>query len=203
MAANEYDNSWLLDVYTYSDHPNVKKVVEELYEKLMQVPIYEKVPSKKKVREHIKLIVLNLYDAYLYDPTMYIAYSMNENDYKHGRYNELHIGYEYLKTIIDHLKNLDYLFWKNGWIDHKTRKSRYSRIQAKTKLMEKIVMCEVTQDMVYEHPNREELEEIIILRASYEKKKKRKSQLITKKALQLPRCVKTLKRLTENYEILL
>ncbi len=99
-------HSRMLDVHTWSDHPEVNAFIKEIYDAHFSGG---KTEIKKK---HLKVVLLDLYVAWCEDPTRKIAYSRNSNDYDAGsRYNELHISRLTIK-VIDRLVEA-------GLLDHK------------------------------------------------------------------------------------
>src|SRR5215813_8018038 len=90
--ATDLDNSVLFDVHRWSDFPEVNRAVDALYDEMLKLPEFS---GKSKLRKkHIKVVVLNLYVAWLGDPECWVAYYRGKWAYKpHSRYNELHISF--------------------------------------------------------------------------------------------------------------
>jgi len=105
--AEDLDNSRLLDVHRHSDYPEVDAAVEAVWLLVDQ-------SGRQNIRKkHIKLVVLDLYVAWLTDQSMWIAFYRRKDEYKSNqRYNKLHITHTTIKVVdilnaanlIDHVK---------------------------------------------------------------------------------------------------
>ena len=88
-------HSELLDVHTWSDHPEIKVLTERLYVEA-GVNALERTGNRKPkrtVRESLRILLLDLYVKWLKDPTLSIGFSKTKSSYKVGsRYNGLHIS---------------------------------------------------------------------------------------------------------------
>lgn len=162
---NEFDNSRPLDVHRWSEFPEVKAAVNHLADELRE-STSKKLTAKQK--RHLRVVVLDLYSAYLIDPTRYVAYSRNRNNYNPpSRYDKLFIRYDPLIQVIDSLSSLGYLEGKMGFRDIETGVSKQTRMRATMKLIDLIQnRHKVTPPMI----QRAEGEEVIILRDHKKKK---------------------------------
>jgi hypothetical protein len=90
--ARDLDNSVLFDVHKWSHFPEVNRAVDALYDEMRALPEFS---GKSKLRKkHIKVVVLNLYVAWLRDSSSWVAYYRGKWAYKpRSRYNELHISF--------------------------------------------------------------------------------------------------------------
>ena len=75
------------DVHKWSDHLEVNNFVNSIYEN------HFKLHKSEVLKKHLKVVLLDLYIAWLQHPRMQIGIHMNNNAYKaKSRYNELHIS---------------------------------------------------------------------------------------------------------------
>ncbi|MDA7767154.1 hypothetical protein N8977_06095, partial [Alphaproteobacteria bacterium] len=70
MIVRDYQHSRPLDVHRWSDHPEVNSFVNEVFDQFLKKKIKENTSIKKK---HLKLVLLDLYVAWLNDPDLNIA----------------------------------------------------------------------------------------------------------------------------------
>jgi hypothetical protein len=159
---NPYANTILLDVYRWSDFPEVKRVCEDLVGVFMRKG-HSKRQLNEKFRRHLRVIVLNLYQGYLTDPSLYIAYARDKNVYATRRYKEIHISYRPLIRVIDGLVELGLIEQKKGFYDPTTEIGFQSVIRATIKLIGLIESSAVAPFMI----GRSSVEpELIVLRDS-------------------------------------
>jgi hypothetical protein len=89
-------HSRVLDVHRWSDHPEIIRVVSRLWDSHfhhLQEAGRSGPKPKQSFRHQLRVLVLDLYVAWLEDPTLSIAVSMSANDWKTwSRYNALSIG---------------------------------------------------------------------------------------------------------------
>ena len=87
-------NSEPLDVHTWSDHPEIKTLCDQLYDEagLMILEPKGNRKPKRTVRESLRVLILDLYVKWLKDPFISIGFNKSKSNYKVGsRYNGLHI----------------------------------------------------------------------------------------------------------------
>lgn len=107
--AKAYGNSRPLDVWRVSDYPEVKSVIKHIFSEMEAEGLTNK-RYEKKLKDHIRCIVLDLFVAHMTDGNMYIAYSRNPNSYEQGsRYAALFFGYRNVIKVIDFLKTKGYV----------------------------------------------------------------------------------------------
>ena len=105
-VTRDHNYSRPLDVHLTSNHPEIKELVEEIFNEYFD-------PSSSNiniVKKHLKVVLLDLYVAWNKDPLLEIGVHMSPNDYSDGtvfskgksRYNELHIK----RTIINVIHTL-------------------------------------------------------------------------------------------------
>ena len=87
-------NSEPLDVHTWSDHPEIKTLCDDLYD-LAGMTILEPKgnrKAKRTVKESLRVLILDLYVKWLKDPSISIGFSKGRESYTVGsRYNGLFI----------------------------------------------------------------------------------------------------------------
>jgi len=165
-----------IDVHRWSDHPEVKALVDDLWEGYLPGTITgeagenqrtgpkPKTPFKKQLR----VLILDLYIAWLDDPELSIGVSMSPNAWKtNSRYNALHLS----KSLIPIIKALDAAglldLAKGSYAGPGARGNRTTRIRASGELQTKFREAKFIRDDV----TRFEGEEIIILRDAKEASK--------------------------------
>ena len=85
-----------LDVHTWSDHPEIKKLCNDLYDDAGLTSLESKGKGnrnpKRTVKESLRVLILDLYVKWLKDPSLSIGFSKTKSSYKVGsRYNGLYI----------------------------------------------------------------------------------------------------------------
>jgi hypothetical protein len=87
-------NSEPLDVHTWSEHPEIRKLCNQLYDEAglsMLEPKGNRKP-KRTVNESLRVLVLDLYVKWLKDPSISIGFSKGREAYTVGsRYNGLFV----------------------------------------------------------------------------------------------------------------
>ena len=102
----DHNYSRPLDVHLTSNHPEIKELVEVIFNEYFD-------PSSSNiniVKKHLKVVLLDLYVAWNKDPLLEIGVYMSPNDYSDrtvfskgkSRYNKLHIK----RTIINVIHTL-------------------------------------------------------------------------------------------------
>lgn len=115
--------SMLFDVHRWSEHPEIGRHVDLIYESHFQD---DKRTSLTK--RHIKVLLLALYVAWKVHPDLCVAIHMSPNGYKAGtRYNALSISDKTIK-VVKRLVEVGLLGFHKGWQDTRTGKGRLSRI---------------------------------------------------------------------------
>ena len=93
-------NSEPLDVHTWSDHPEIKALCDQLYHEagLSELEPKGNRKPKRTVRESLRVLILDLYVKWLKDPSISIGFSKGNGAYTVGsRYNGLFIS----RKIVD------------------------------------------------------------------------------------------------------
>jgi len=112
------NHSVRLNVHTWSDHPEVNHLVEEVWNALGQDK--QSNLSSKSNRKGtppktvLKVLLVHLYATWLDDPTLWTGMSRDRNNYApNSIYNALHIPFN-IKDITDYLVDLGYLDFVMG-----------------------------------------------------------------------------------------
>ena len=135
------DHSKPLDVHTWSDHPEINKLVDDLWLQVVEPALGGKSNNKGKSnpKRQLKVLLIDLYVAWLDDPTLCIGVNRNSNAYKvDTRYNALHISRK-IVSLIDVLVEANYLDYLHGSHDRVNDGmfSRTSRIRPSLQLQDK------------------------------------------------------------------
>lgn len=149
------------DVHKWSDYPEVNKAVNALFDDLKGDPEFTGNDNLQK--KHVKVVVLDLYAAWLADQDCYISLSRDANSYKRdSRYNRIKISFITV-AVVDALKRSGYIEVQPGYYDSETKTGKQSRIRATDKLIALIKdEYKVPKAAIQKHPNTE----CIILRDS-------------------------------------
>jgi hypothetical protein len=175
MAEINRYHSKPLDVHRWSDHREATKLRDEIWNEYFSdaFPPMEGKGNKAKSapKKQFKVLLLDLYVAWLDDPELSIGVGMTKTAYKaNTRYNALYISAKMIK-IINHAHS-------KGLIDKKTgseQSGKTTRIRASAKLAAIFSKTDLTLfDLVEECPNREV---IILNKKEYRDDKERKVQV--------------------------
>lgn len=123
VSPEALDHSRPLDVHRWSDFPEADVFVDEVYTRCQQGRCTD------IERKHFKVVLLDLYVAWLLDPDLKIAVNMQYAAYKaKSRYNTLHISRKTI-DVIDLLTEAGLINLKIGFYDRsKGGSSRLTRI---------------------------------------------------------------------------
>ena len=155
----DYSYSRVLDVHIWSDYPEVNDFINLIYD-----AYFSNQNGKKSIaKKHIKIVLLDLYVAWLDDSDLCIAVNMTRDFYSKNfgtdttRYNELNIS---AKTIhvVNTLKDKGLVGYKRGVEAQEGYGSGFvSRIWAEPKLISMFERSALNQFMIYSHYDREML----------------------------------------------
>ena len=121
MTDRDYQHSRILDVHRWSEHQEANLFVDDVYDTFLNRQEPENTGIKKK---HLKVVLLDLYVAWLSDPDLNIAVHMSPAAYSNGtvfssgksRYNELNIKVSTI-DIVHRLDEAGLIGRKDGWQD--------------------------------------------------------------------------------------
>ena len=129
--AEELGHSRRLDVHRWSDHQEVNSFVAEIFDQISSAG------NPRIRREHVKVVLLDLYVAWCDDPTLKISFSRSPNEYRAGSiYNELKISRTTI-DVVDELRSSDFVEFAVGFNDRNSGIGRYSRMWPTDLLIEK------------------------------------------------------------------
>lgn len=134
---NEYDYFIWLDpnIDCYSN--TIDNVVDQLKSEIRALGKIAR--WHKKFSDHIRIIVLNLYNAAYIDRNCYVAYSRNKGVYtkcRNSRYMTFELSYNSMKNTVDALTELKYIKGAKGYYDrNKKNNSRTSKMIATDNLI--------------------------------------------------------------------
>ncbi|MDC0993187.1 hypothetical protein OAS14_02390 [Alphaproteobacteria bacterium] len=119
MADRDYQHSRPLDVHCWSEHTEANKFVDYVYDTYLNNQPNE---NKRIKKRHLKVVLLDLYVAWLNDPNLNIAVHMTTGAYSDGtvfnkgksRYNELNIKVSTIE-IIHRLHEADLIGFQKGF----------------------------------------------------------------------------------------
>ena len=155
----DYNYSRLLDVHVWSDYPEVNDFINLIYD-----TYFSTLNGKRSIaKRHIKLVLLDLYVAWLTDPDLCLSVNMTRDFYSRNfgtgttRYNELNISAKII-TVINTLKSDDVglIGYKRGVEAQEGYGTGFiSRIWAEPKLVRMFEKSAFSEFMIYSHPDRE------------------------------------------------
>ena len=164
-----------IDVHRWSDHPEVKALVEEIWKVYLPEEITGKPGAKRtgpkpktSFKKMLRVLILDLYVAWLDDPELSVGVSMSRNTWKaNSRYNALHLSSK-LIPIIEALQAAGLLDMSKGsYAGPGVRGNRTTRIRATESLHTMFKGAKFSREDV----TRFEGEEVIILRDAKEANK--------------------------------
>ena len=142
------------DVHKWSDHSEVNNFVSLIYTQHFNQQI------SNVLKKHLKVVLLDIYIAWLQHPKMQIGIHMNNNAYKaKSRYNELHISKK-TPEIVRNLNKLGFINVKNGYFGQGLKEGRITRISATEKLINLFKKAKFREEHIKYHEDKE----VIILR---------------------------------------
>jgi hypothetical protein len=150
-----------LDVHRISEYPEVQRIITYLFDEMKSSGLIGKSP-KDQILKHLKVVVLDLYVAYLGDPLVYLGYPRGRDKYsKESRLGRLFLRYRPMMRVVDGLIALRYLENHKGFQDQASGRSFLSRMRATSALINLIETGGVTPLMVSNEDG-----EVIVLRDS-------------------------------------
>ena len=138
MTDRDYQHSRQLDVHRWSDHPEANGFVDFVYDTYLNIQSNENRRIKQK---HLKVVLLDLYVAWLNDPDLNIAVHMTTGAYSDGtvfkkgksRYNELNIKVSTIE-IVHRLLEAELIGFQKGFEGSPEWQGYISRIWPTNKL---------------------------------------------------------------------
>ena len=125
----------------------INKVVDIVYSQLSLEP-----HNKNKVKNNLKVLLLNLADNYYMDKELYTAIHLDEKKYIATRYNKCNVT-KSLPKIVHALDKAEFIeFWKGHYF---TKSKKITRIRPYYKLIKLIEEKGVNPDLITHHPETE------------------------------------------------
>lgn len=130
---NKLDNSRDLQIWIWSNKPAIKDSANFIFNKMKRAELTLNFKANR-LKNHLKVILTDLFVAHRHDNTLYISISRNKNDYwNHEYFSKIFLNYRYLIFVIDYLKDNGYIEYHRGiYTQHFQRKAR---IRATKKLL--------------------------------------------------------------------
>lgn len=129
---NNLDNSVQFDVKWWSTIPAIKFAADFICSKIYKEG--DVCLKENRLKNHLKVILTNLYVAYIAKCKPYVAISLNKSNYKKcKRYPKLYLSYKYVSFLIGSLVEFGYIELHKGINFHNFK--RNSRIKATQKLL--------------------------------------------------------------------
>lgn len=166
------DNSRPLDVHRWSEHPEINLAVNHILQEIRSSFQTGRIASKK-LHYHVKVVLLDVYCAWLGCRETFVAYSRNKNTFNSKRLKDLRLSGGLLVRVIDALAEAGYLENHKGV--HFEHFKRQSRIRATEKLIDCIIGYNVIPSMI------SVVKREIILRDKNKKECKYRNNAMTRK----------------------
>ncbi len=130
---------------------------------LRDIPIPPQQKYLDNLKDHVKVIISNLYDTYNSDGEQYVGYLRRSGGYKRKRgIKGFQFGYQNVRKVTDYLRDYGYIEQVDGYKDLKTGKPHLSKMRATDKLIDLLEKHkQVTPDMIKIDTSNEE---VIILK---------------------------------------
>ena len=145
---DERQYSRAIDVHRISEYPEVQNVINSLLSELNDSNLIKNSP-RKRILKHLKVVILDLYVAYLGDPLVYVSYPRSKDAYRQDqRMKQLFLGYGPMTTVINGLASLGYLQDHRGFYDQGRKTGFQSRMRATSKLIDLIENYSVVPSMI-------------------------------------------------------
>lgn len=158
--AKSLAHSRLFSPFMTSESPHVADVVEELLTEYQEAAVIQR-QHLPKYTDALRALILDLYSAFRSDPTVYLRYSRNRQDYLEGSgYKPAFLGADILIKLIDFLERREYVEHQKGYLDRDKGRGRRSRMRGTERLLALFDAHKVTLADTYVSQD----EEVIILR---------------------------------------
>ena len=121
----DIENSRPLDVWKWSDFPEINTFVKEVYSKYF-TDLYTLKDAQQRAKKHLKVMLIDLYVAQADDPKMTVGVPMSPQAYSKGsRWRSIHIR----SLIIDIIKHAETVGLVEVWKGNESQ-GRVSRIRS-------------------------------------------------------------------------
>ena len=128
--AKVLNNYWNLDNCRWSDAPAVDAMIEELTKE--GIKTRKQKTYMEDLKANFKIILLNLYHAYINDPERYVQYSRSSKRYS----GDLKLSYDHVIEVTDFLRNKGkYITQEPGYPGSKGYEPKITKIKATSELV--------------------------------------------------------------------
>ena len=144
-------NYQAIDPRFTSEHIEVAFVVDSILFDMQfrDIPIPSQGKYLNNLMEHVKVIVLNLYVAYLNNPEHYVGYLRRLGSYERYKYfQDFQFSYHNVKKVTDFLKDHGYIEQHKGYPSSDNYEGQIAKIRATVKLIKLIERKQFTPDMI-------------------------------------------------------
>jgi hypothetical protein len=156
-----------LDVHRWSNHPEIKDLTDQLYVEC-EINKLDKAGNrrpKKSAKDMLQVLLLDLYVAWLNDPSLALGFSKNHNSYAaNSRMDRIFIGNNIIK-VEEKLFAAGYIEEQEGFHDKTGRNQSYTtRIRHSQKLRDAFIKLTVDLYDIDHHAGKP----LILLRERYQ-----------------------------------
>lgn len=123
----EYQNAGFLDQTLHTEDGAEEAIIDLLYDSLSQTEA-GRGRQKKKFKEHIRVVFLNMCWNYHVDPQRYTAYSRDAGHYTKSRYGWM--GYKPMRAVWESLHEREFVDGVNGYFDSDIGKGSCAKMRA-------------------------------------------------------------------------
>ena len=146
---NPYEFSRPLDALLFSKHKHFKTAIDHILDLVRDDLGKGFRQDQKTYKQQLKLVVLNLFEAWHEHSDLWVGYSRDASRYAPGTRNaKLFIAYRPLMKCIDTLHHHEYLLNQPGFFDHATEKGKQSRMKATDKLIHTLLFHSFERQMI-------------------------------------------------------
>ena len=134
---NKLDNSRELDMWIWSNKPEIVKSADFLFPRILK-NITKKL-DKNRLKNHLKVFLTELFVAHKQDTKLFISFSRDKNSYRASkRFDKVYLRYKYVIIVTDFLIDNGYVEYHRGInFSHYARESRISASQKLLRLFRK------------------------------------------------------------------
>jgi hypothetical protein len=162
LKSNDQIDPWHskpLDVHRWSEHPEINKLVDDLWITVVEPALGGRSNNTglSGPKKQLKVLLLDLYVAWLEDPNLCVGINRNNNAYSvNSRYNALHISRK-IVDIVDVLVTEEYLDFLQGSYDRQGNAefNRTSRIRPTLKLQDQFTQLTISEYDIDHHHQEE------------------------------------------------
>lgn len=135
---NKLDHSRDLQIWIWSNKPAIKDSADFIFKKMKRAELTINF-KPNRLKNHLKIILTDLFVTHRHDNKMYISFSRNKNDYiNHKYFSKIFLKYDYLIFIIDYLSEHGYIEYHRGiYTPHFQRKARMKATEKLLRLFRK------------------------------------------------------------------